>query len=172
MGDTPEATARHQEEEEAFEEERAITKVEARNVIDGLALLDHVRETGESGYPFGFPEGEGPCRLRAAEPAEAAEIDRAVRHIMNVRDAVADLALAESVHQVVQGNYDRAAGSLDAYSKGGFPQLPHVVQSPGSGVGLTHRFGVHLPTAPGPGSTPRGTAEPGVNALSTTCFRP
>jgi hypothetical protein len=84
---------------------------------------------------------------------------------MNIRDAVADLAMAESVHQVVQGNYDRAAGALDAYSKGKYPQMPDVIRSAGSGVSLTHRFGVHLPTGVAPAATdsPRARTEPAIN---------
>ena len=44
----------------------------------------------------------------------------------DVADAVADLAIAEGVYQVVRGNYDRAAGALDACSKGTHPPLPEV----------------------------------------------
>ena len=79
--------------------------------------------------------------------------------------------LSESVFQVVQGNYERAAGTLEAYSKGNFPQNPDVIRTPRSGNIITHRVGVHLPTELNPAQspnvlpmTPRATAEPGVNA--------
>src|SRR3712207_7455522 len=42
---TPEDAERNQEEEEAFSADRAITQVEARNVVDGLALLDQDRKS-------------------------------------------------------------------------------------------------------------------------------
>jgi hypothetical protein len=162
--DSPEETQRFQEEEEEFEEDKAITKIEARNVVDGLSLLEHIKKTGVKTYPFGFPLGEGAGKLKPVDTTEEQDaIDTEVKRLMNIRDAVADLAMAESVHQVVQGNYDRASGALDAYSKGSYPQLPDVVQSPDSGVSLTHRFGIHLPAAVTPGDTPRAQAEPAIN---------
>jgi hypothetical protein len=163
---TPLEVARFAEEASEFNDAKAVTKIEARNVVNGLALLDHIKESGQSSYPFGFPTGTGVGQLRAATNDERDAIDAEVRRLMNVRDAVADLALAESVHQVVQGNYDRAAGALDAYSKGAFPQIPDVIQSPASGKALTHRFGIHLPAgvSPAVGVTPRAKAEPAVAA--------
>lgn len=158
--------ARFAEELSELDGAKAVSRVEARNVVNGLALLDHIRESGHPSYPFGFPTGTGVGQLRAATNDERDAIDAEVRRLMNVRDAVADLALAESVHQVVQGNYDRAAGALDAYSKGAFPQVPDVIQSPASGKALTHRFGIHLPSgvSPAAGLTPRARAEPALAA--------
>jgi hypothetical protein len=162
---TPADAERNQEEEDEFSEAATVTKIEARNVVDGLSLLDHIRRTKKETYPFGFTIGDGPDMLRDATPGEEDAINAEVRRIMNIRDAVADLAMAESVHQVVQGNYDRAAGALDAYSKGQYPQMPDVIRSAGSGLSLTHRFGIHLPTgvAPAATDTPRARTEPAVN---------
>jgi hypothetical protein len=163
---TPADAERNQEEEDAFSEAAAVTKVEARNVLDGVSLLDHIRKTKKQTYPFGFAIGDGPDTLKGASAGEQAAINAEVRRLMNIRDAVADLAMAESVHQVVQGNYDRAAGALDAYSKGKYPQMPDVIRSPASGVSLTHRFGIHLPAGIAPVGTdaPRARAEPAINA--------
>ncbi|CCQ90843.1 conserved hypothetical protein [Nitrospina gracilis 3/211] len=171
-GDTPEELQRIQEEEQEFEQDKAVTKIEARNVVNGLALLDHVSQPGKESYPFGFPIGDGVGKMKSAPGPVAAAINAEIERLKNIRDAVADLAMAESVHQVVQGNYDRAAGSLDAYSKGGYPQLPDVIQSPGSGTGLTHRFGIHLPATAtaGPAGTPRALAEPAVNQWLQAVF--
>jgi hypothetical protein len=163
---TPEEAERNEEEEDALSGDAAVAKIEARNVVDGLALLDHIRKTGKNDYPFGFGLGNGPAQLETASPGQSAAINAAIRQLENVRDAVADLAMAEGVHQVVQGNYERAAGALDAYSKGQYPQLPEVIRSPGSGTGITHRFGIHLPAdaAPLAGDSPRAKAEPAINA--------
>src|SRR5262249_46977809 len=76
--------------------------VEARNVIDGLALVEHIRATSNSSYPFGV------AGLPSAPPAQRVAIDAEAARIANIADAVADVAMAESVHQVAQGNYDRA----------------------------------------------------------------
>lgn len=162
---TPEEAEQFQDEEDAFEEDKAVTKIEARNVVNGLSLLNHIKKTGKDTYPFGFPIGEGVGKLKSADADQKKAINQEVKRLMNIRDAVADLAMAESVHQVVQGNYERATGALDAYSKGTYPQLPDVIQSPGSGVSLTNRFGIHLPSGdpPNAGDTPRAKAEPAVN---------
>ncbi|MGZ0020385.1 hypothetical protein [Nitrosomonas sp. wSCUT-2] len=145
-----------------------ISSVEARNVVDGLALIEHVQaQSGANrNYPFGI------ATLPAiTEQNKLDAINREVQRILNINDAVADLAMAEGVYQVVQGNYDRAAGTLDAFSKGHFPPIPEVVQTPRSGITLTHRVGLHLRTGLNPGdpanSTPRAKAEPAVNQWLT-----
>ena len=142
----------------------SIEAIEARNVVDGLRLVEHVLATGERNYPFGLPG------LRDADPAQSAAIDGAVDTLLDLHDAVADLALAEGVHQAVQGNFDRAGGTLAAYTTGRHPPEPEVVRTPATGVTLTHRVGLHLDpaTAAGPGATPRALAEPVVDAWLAT----
>ena len=146
-----------------------IESLEARNVLDGRKLIAQVQSTpGNAAYPFGLGT------LPAAIPQEAAAINAEVNRMLDAYDAVADLALAEGVHQAVQGNFDRIGGTLDAYSSGNFPPDPEVVQSPANGVGLTHRIAVHL--RPGlvapPGATPRASAEPALDDLLQRIFPP
>lgn len=138
----------------------SITQTEARNVVDGFRLIEHVRKTNETSYPFG-KDLENTNITQAQRDAINAEVDR----LRSINDAVADLAMAESVHQVVQGNYDRASGALDAYSKGHYPQMPDVVQTPRTGTGLTHRVSIHLPyhSTTLTDSNPRTVAEPTLN---------
>ena len=99
-----------------------------------------------------------------------AAIDAAVAHIRDVNDAVADLALAEGVHQAVIGNYDRSAGTLEAFAKGGLPPEVDVIRTPRSGTSLTLRTAIHLdPTATanpiaGVPMSPMASAEPVLNA--------
>jgi hypothetical protein len=144
------------------EEDVAIQAIEARNVVDGLALIAQVRKSGIRTYPFGV------ATLPAiADITRRNAVNHAVDRMFDMNDAVADVAMAESVHQVVQGNYDRAAGTFDAYSKGNFPPLPEVVQTPRSGVTLTHRVGIHfeggLNPADAANTTPRSKGEPALN---------
>jgi hypothetical protein len=141
-----------------------IEAIEARNVADGLALVEHIKATGQAAYPFGKD-------LPQADPAQAAAIDAEVERLLDAHDAVADLALAEGVYQAVLGNYDRVASTYDAYAKGNFPPEPDVVRTPGRGLGLTHRVALHLQSGldasvspvPGVPVTPRARAEPAVN---------
>jgi hypothetical protein len=140
--------------------------VEARNVIDGLELVRRVtRVPGAGTYPFG---AEG---LPKADPAQLAAIDAEVQRLLEIHDAVADLAVAEGAHQALAGNAERASATLDAYSKEGFVPEPAVVATPRSGVTLTHRLGLQFTPGLNPPllqATPRSQAEPAVNAWLPT----
>jgi hypothetical protein len=137
----------------------AVELVEARNVIDGLELARRVTRTPNSSYPFGV------AGLPRVNDAQHAAIAAEVQRLLEVHDAVADLAVAESTYQALAGNAERASATLDAYSKEGFPPDPAVVQTPRSGITLTHRFGIQLTPGLRPPllSTPRAQAEPAIN---------
>ena len=83
-------------------EVNSIDQIEARNVVNGDALIKHIEQSDVKNYPYGLDmaRGTGPQETIINE-----EVDR----IININDAVADLAIAEGVHQVVQGNFERAA---------------------------------------------------------------
>ena len=137
-----------------------IEAVEARNVLDGRKLVERVRSAGIADYPFGL------TTLPPASPAAAAAISAQTNALLDIYDAIADLAMAEGVHQAVQGNFERTGATLEAYTSGHFPPDPEVVQTPPAGIGLTHRVGLHLQpglTAP-PGATPAAQAEPALDA--------
>ena len=141
-----------------------IGQMEARNVIDGLALVRHVeQQTGAARtYPFGLG-----AKLPALDPPRVAAVNEEVTRLIDVSDAVADLAMAEGVHQLVKGNLERAAANFDSYSKGHFPPIPDVIQTPREGVVLTHRVALHLQTGLDPDDpaniTPRAKGEPAIN---------
>lgn len=149
----------------ASEADVPIEAIEARNVLDGVALVEHIEKSGEREYPFGIGS------LPTAGPTQKAAITAEAERLLDTNDAVADLGIAEGIHQVVQGNYDRAAASTEAFSKGKLPPRPEVVETPRSGFGLTHRVGLHLPVGLGSGDTPvpglavtpRAAAEPALN---------
>lgn len=141
-------------------EDTPVEALEARNVPDGLELVRHVTQTRLFAYPYGKAN-----KLPASTtPAERAALDAAVQQIVALRDAVADLAIAESVHQAVMGNHERTAANLDGYAGASVPTEPEVVRTPRSGTVLTHRIGVHFDPAATlpPGSNARATAEPGL----------
>ena len=141
-----------------------ISAIEARNVVHGKKLVDHVhKQTGANkNYPFGFPTD----KLPAADPTITRAIDDAVNHIMNIEDAIADLGMAESVYQMCLGNYDRASGVLESYSTGNYPQIPDVIHTPRSGPTLSHRVGIQMAfiaSVPFDALHPRKSAEPSLN---------
>ncbi|MGW6979118.1 hypothetical protein ACWGE1_06660 [Streptomyces sp. NPDC054932] len=140
--------------------------VEARTVVDGLELVRRATRDGLVHYPYGadgLPE-DATGRQRDAMDAE-------LRNLLDIHDALADLAVAESTHQTLLGNAERAAATLDAYAKEGFPPDPEVVRTPRSGTTLTHRLALHLTAGLGPDhgagaavrNSPRARAEPAVN---------
>lgn len=152
----------------------SIESIEARNVIDGLALAEHIKATTNTSYPFGR------TGLPAATADEVTAINAEADRLVEAHDAVADLALAEGVYQAVLGNYDRVASTYDAYARGNFPPEPDVVRTPQRGIGLTHRVGLHLAASadpavspiPGLAMTPRAQAEPAVNRWLASVLPP
>jgi hypothetical protein len=151
-----------------------IESVEARNVIDGLALVEQARKhldaAGHAVYPFG--DSRLPAQMpQASKDAISQELDA----LLEIHDALGDVALAESVHQAVQGNFDRAAGTLDAFTRGNYPPDPDVVRTPVSGIGITHRVGLHLEPglpAPAAGTRPRAVAEPALDSWLASVLPP
>jgi hypothetical protein len=137
----------------------SIEAIEARNVLDGLKLVSRIRSGGSDQYPFGV------SGLPTASQDESDAIHAQALRLLDIYDAIADLALAEGVHQAVQGNFERIAATLDSYTTGHFPPEPEVVQTPADGIGLTQRVAIHLrpglPTPPG--ATPRATVEPALD---------
>ena len=147
-----------EDDDEAYE---SIAQIEANNVVDGVAFIEHIQTSGERNYPFGLD-------LPTADANQTQAINDEVTRLLDINDAVADLAMAESVHQVVLGNYERAASVLDTYSKGHFPPTPDVVKTPRSGITLTHRVGLQFRAGLNhilgdAGVTPRMCAEPAIN---------
>ncbi len=134
-----------------------IEAIEARNVMDGMKLVMAMRG-GAPKYPFGKP-------LPLALPAEAAAIQAEADKLLDIYDAIADLALAEGVHQAVQGNFERIGATLDAYTSGHFPPDPEVVQTPVRGIGITQRVAIHFEPglAASAGATPRAVVEPALD---------
>ncbi len=154
------------------EESKSTETIEARNVIDGLALLETAKGTL---YPYGILAGlpDNSVSASSLDKAKANAIISEVARIANMLDAVNDLLLAESVYQTAQGNYDRANATLDSVAKGQFPPIPEVIQTPRSGFSLTNRVilgfdaSANPSTSPGWGNysvTPAALAEPSLNA--------
>ncbi len=154
-----------QQEAENFD---SITQMEARNVVDGLALVNHILQAtaaSDKVYPFGK-------NLTPANSDQSKIINSEVDRVLNINDALADLATADGIHHAVQANYSRASATLDTYSKGSFPPTPEVTKTPRSGVGLTNRVGLHLNSSAvaGVGANPREIAEPGINSFLSDFF--
>jgi hypothetical protein len=151
-----------------------ITLLEARNVIDGVQLVNQLRTPGNAAYPFGLPTSDNPGPgqlLKASSQADADAITMEADRLLNLYDALGDLVMAESVYQVVLGNFDRSAAVSTAFSTGAPPPEMQVVNTPQTGFSLTHRVALHLDASADPATspnsapmTPRAAAEAPVNA--------
>ncbi|HSD41120.1 MAG TPA: hypothetical protein VLD36_04560 [Burkholderiales bacterium] len=137
--------------------------IEARNVINGVDLLEFVR--GKA-YPYGL------AGLPAAGSAEASAVVAEFDALAAALDAHSDLMLAESVHQIVQGNYDRARGVLQAMGEAEMPPLPDIVATPRSGRSLLQRVAIFAAGGAGwtgtPPTSPRAAANARLNRWLVT----
>jgi glucan-binding YG repeat protein len=145
-----------------------IEAIEARNVMDGKKLVGQILQSNVRTYPWGV------SGLPAATPNEQTALNGTADALLNSYDAIADLALAEGVYQAVQGNYDRVASTIAAYTTGNFPPEPGIVDTSPPGVGLTHRFAIQFrPGLATPaGATPRAQAEPAIDDWLTNMLPP
>jgi hypothetical protein len=129
--------------------QQASLSIAASNVVDGLQL--HRRwKAGNPGpgrwdgttIPFGV-QGTG---LPAPGSADFAALARALDALAELVDAVGDTVLAESVHQLVQGNPVRSGGTIDAIVGAAAPPPDlEVVRTPRTGVAVTHRVLLLVP---------------------------
>ncbi|MBE7173193.1 MAG: hypothetical protein INR73_21645 [Williamsia sp.] len=80
------------------------------------------------------------------------EIDR----MADAFDALGDLAISESVYQIVQGNHVRAAAMLTALAEHKNIPDPQIIQTNRSGTVVTHRLVLNLPAHTDLFTTPPG----------------
>ncbi len=132
--------------------------VEARNVVDGLALVE---ATSSQAYPYGIPGLPGPFT------PEAVAVQTEIVHLNDALDAVADLLTSESVHQAVHGNLARTQGAQQALTSPAPPPEPEILRTPRTGRVLTFRVALALDAAAVSGWTatlsPRARANPQLN---------
>jgi hypothetical protein len=141
--------------------------VEARNVVDGLALIQRASTPGNTTYPYGKP-------LPTLSGVETAAVEKTVRSLQDIFDAMADLILAESVHQTAQGAPDRVAAQLEVQGDFHPPPDPDVVRTPARGFALTCRVGLELDPAAAAAvaDPPRVKAQPALNSWLATALPP
>ena len=107
--------------------------VAASNVVDGVALVAAFEtNTLVAGQNWG-----------AGLPApgnDQTQVLSLIAALDDYSDALGDVSIAESVFQIVRGNFGRAGGLMDAISQGDRPPDPDVVTTPRGGLDLTHRI--------------------------------
>ncbi len=122
---------------------RVSEALRASNVVDGLGLRKRWR-AGVAGSRWDettIPFGSSAPGCRRAPAREGQAIEAELRALDDAVDALADLLVAESVHQLVQGNAARAGATVDALSRGDVaPPEVEVARTPRSGTAVTHRL--------------------------------
>lgn len=142
----------------------SIETIEANNVVDGLKLKNATYDITLDSPIFGI---EG---LPKQNSMEVRPIIAELERLKETHDAISDLVISEQVYQVVKGNFERAAGNADAFSKGSYPPAIDIMNTPRTGVTLTHKMAIHFDAAAdssiSPSSiamSPRAKAEPSIN---------
>ncbi|MEV5492642.1 hypothetical protein AB0L47_32510 [Streptomyces bobili] len=145
---------------------RSSAAIAARNVVDGIALARaHAAGTVDT------------LLLAHGRPAADPLVLPLLNDLVDALDAVSDLLLAESVHQLVGGNPMRAGLAADTLGSGQHvPDRFDVLRTPHRGRAVTHRIAAVLPAAP---SRPAGWAsdlfselEPRVDAWAAGLLGP
>jgi hypothetical protein len=143
--------------------------VAASEVVDGVQLVElstaDLLAKATAWRPTPGDTYLDPASWDAMAAAERTAITGAHALITDLRDAAADLLLAESVHALVEGAPARAAAAADAIAAGeAAPPDLALLRSDRSGVAMTHRLVVLLDegaAAAGYAPTrPRAQAEP------------
>jgi hypothetical protein len=129
-----------------------------RRTLDGYELVKRAR----AGLPWtqhGLPASNTP---------EAVALSAILAGVDANLDAIGDLLVAESVHQIAQGNPLRAAATLDALALGATPPADlGILAVPPTAIGLSHVVVSAVPagvTPHGWSDTPRARAEPALEA--------
>ena len=129
-----------------------VESIAANNVVDGLKLNHIWQEVLKRPPEPGRPETDaGPVGIlfRAlTNPPSGSDVlnargilESALRRLADAEDAVSDALLAESVYQVMRGNPLRAASTVESIAGGETPPPElEVVQTPRTGIALTHRL--------------------------------
>jgi hypothetical protein len=123
-----------------------------RQVVDGLSLLNAVRQWVEANVPLAAQRDRTLFEILVASatatlplPADALDAQhrggmfRALDSLADALDAIGDLVLSESIFQIVRGNFPRAAAVVAALAEGKPVPRPQIVRTPRSGTAVTHR---------------------------------
>lgn len=145
--------------------DEAVEIIPPQAVVNGLRLAE---ATGD--VPYGASGA-----VTSAGTAEQQTIRQQKDRLSDTLDAVKDLLQSESVYQLVQGNFERAAAVVNALQDTNIPPEIDIINTPRSRqFSFTQRVSVHFDIldADDPASNPwapiamtlRARVEPGLNA--------
>lgn len=160
------------------------------NVVHGLDLLESITEeienqpdaSQESLYDYLSQNDFAKCPAwlkdfvnehgsenEADRKKELRALIKEIDEMADAFDALGDVAISESVYQIVNGNHVRAAAMLSALGDGKILPAPQIVDTPRTGRVITHKVILNFEDATGAPSnwtlalTARAKAEPALN---------
>ena len=142
----------------AVDPSTSVPETSRRLVVDGLSLLNSVRQWVEDNVPLAARRDRTLFEILSASatatlplPAEALDaqhrqgVFQAIDSLADALDAVGDLSLSEAIFQIVRGNFPRAAAVVAALAEGRPVPRPQIARTPRSGTTVVHRVLLPLP---------------------------
>ena len=111
--------------------------VAAPNVVDGVALEGAI--TGGTVNWAEIVAASGASLSTAAAASAEGSLSATLSFLSDDFAAITDLSTSESTFQIVRGNPERAGSILDAIQSGTPLPEPQVVETPRTGLSVTHR---------------------------------
>ncbi len=141
--------------------------VGARDVVDGVALLAAWELDAGIAVRARLTKtmNDRPGTGTPPSDAEWTGIAHIVADALDLADSVSDLLMAEGMHQIMQGNFERAGAAMAVADKQSLPIETQVARIPRGGASYTQRVALLCPPADEgwPGDR-RSRTEPSLNA--------
>ncbi|OBF48716.1 hypothetical protein [Mycolicibacterium monacense] len=129
--------------------EAGLEAVSVNDVVDGIRILELcTADPRKVRLALKSPPAAYAKYLQSFPPVEEADLDLVFKHVERLRslhDAIADVLLSESVHQLLRGSPTRAAAAADVLTGDGPPPPIEVTANPTEGSTVTHRVLALLP---------------------------
>jgi len=132
-----------------------LSEGEPNVVVDGLKLIQDVSDP-DLDYPYGVSN----------LPTTGVEKEKIILEVVKMKDAmdaVADLAVSDSVYSAVLGNFDRSNAMTNAFANGKVLPETNIDRIRHKGRNLTHRVGLMFSPITSYLGSARAKAEPSLN---------
>ena len=157
------------------------------NVVDGMALLNKIYDAvkwldfpsdktmfevlNDASFSTPLKWLHDLVTTNGGGNTEYVQIAKEIDRMADALDALGDVAVSESVYQVVQGNYVRASAMVNSLAQGKNIPDPQIVETPRSGTVVTQRVVLNFqpqetfaqPSGWAAPASPRAKAEPTLN---------
>ena len=139
----------------------------ARDVVDGVALFAAWELDAGAAVRARLTQTMSARPGTGAPPSDVewVEVAKIVADGLDLADSVSDLLMAEGMHQIMQGNFERAGAAMAVADKQSLPIETQVSRTPRGGASYTQRVALLCP--PPDEAWPRdrrSRTEPSLNA--------